>query len=398
VVRPSSKLFALSTAAALLVTAGSEAGQFRMVALAYNTTINPTSIVAVIEGQATYVGEPDSDDNHAFIQSVEYDSWQGGDGNAGRGFNVYGPFVRGQPLRCTDAEGGCPGRGYVPRRLCTQPQYFYRGRAGVTIYHQYDPEIDQLWGDTARPPCIPDSTPPCLTGLTGEEGLLPVVGGPQLTLLPKAFFRLDRTDDRDGFRYLMEEWAVLAVDRAPDGEVIGVEALAASSSAYASFRRDALVRDIADSDAPASSTRLELLGRGSLTSYLSPGRSVVLVVSAPEHPHNARWIPEPTPRLDAAGWVPSGEPPARVVVRADFAEDRSPISFEVLWTDRPLSRSELDLLRAGLGLEYASEQRHRAVLFAVLRLGQDFEIERTHTILPQCCCLSIPGCPPPPPQ
>jgi hypothetical protein len=71
-----------------------------------------------------------------------------------------------------------------------------------------------------------------------------------------------------------------------------------------------------------------------------------------------------------------------VVVRADFGEDRSLFDLDVLHADRPLHDQELDFLAENLSLDYASAQPHRAVLFAVVRLGDEIELEQGRVVLP----------------
>jgi hypothetical protein len=384
----------------LLLGGWASAGQFRILRITYNTMVHPSSVLVIIDAQAVYEGSPDANDQHAFIQTIEQDTWQGGAGNAGAGYNKNGPFSQGQMLFCTDNQNGCPGRGYVPRRLCTQPAYRYRGYAGVVIYHQNVPEIDSMWGDLVAAACIPYSPAPCAGQPEGDEFSLAVEGGTQaLVALPAGAFPLTRTDERDGFRYLMEEWAVTAVEKGTDGYVTLVEALAASSSAYGDFRRETMLEAIAATDRRDRVQRLDLRTSGRVSSFFRPGRTVMLTVNAPRHPHNARWISPPSPRLQSQGWSPASDTPVRVVVRADFGEDRSLFDLDVLHADRPLHDQELDFLAENLSLDYASAQPHRAVLFAVVRLGDEIELEQGRVVLPQCCCL-LPGpdCPPDPPE
>jgi hypothetical protein len=97
-----------------------------------------------------------------------------------------------------------------------------------------------------------------------------VEGDPQVVeALAPTSYPLLRHDRCDGFRYRMEEWAVLGVEVGNDRE-IDVEVRAASSSAYGSFQRRAfggLLPVAAGGGA----------GR-SAAARLRPGRSVVLVV------------------------------------------------------------------------------------------------------------------------
>jgi hypothetical protein len=241
-------------------------------------------------------------------------------------------------------------------------------------------------------------SPPCGFQPWAQETILPVAGGPQLVnALPSHTYALRRTEERDGFVYLMEEWALLAVDRAADEGVRDVEVLAASSSAYGAYRRDSLVTGIEESASPSSRETYDAMAKGPLVHYFRPGRSILLALDAPVHRHDDRWVPTPAPRFPSTALEAPGDP-GKAVVRADFAEDRSRIGLEVLYADRPLSREERAILEDGLRLEYASEKPHRAVLFAVLALGERIELERSVVSLPQCCCTGGATCIPHPPQ
>jgi hypothetical protein len=111
---------------------------------------------------------------------------------------------------------------------------------------------------------------------------------------------------------------------------------------------------------------------------------VVLVVHEPEHAHDERWIPEPELRLEPPA-LPVAGGDGLAVVRADFGEDRSLISFEVLDADRPLTQEERDAIRDGLDLAYASDAPHRVVVYAVVHLGYAMTLVDALTVLPRCC-------------
>lgn len=379
----------IASALCLFFGAALQAGYFNPTTVFYKTQLSNTSIYVIVEGHAQYVGSPDGNDSHALIQTTEYDTWQGGAGNAGAGYNKNGPFFTGQVISCTDAQGGCPGRGYVPRKPCSASPYYYSGRTGATIYHQYSPEIRLLYGPINSVPCIPETPGPCGFDPWADEAVLPVFGGPQVV---NAFshnsFALRRTEERDGFRYLLDDWALLVVDHESKEVVPDVAVLAASSTAYGDLRRKSLVNALEDSGRSISRKLSEIAGRGSLASYFRPGRSVMLVIAAPVHVHNKRWVPTPIARLAKTAMSRAAEP-GSAVVRLDFGENRSLIDFEVLYSDRLLSPDERDFIRENLRLEYASEKPHRAVLFAVVSLGETVELLRGRVVLPQCC-----GCPP----
>lgn len=226
-------------------------------------------------------------------------------------------------------------------------------------------------------PTLPPPDNPCY------DPAPPLHVEPVLGLLPpgstSAFrpFPLKRVDTRDGRSYLMEEWAVLVLDRQAASGGTRVAAAAASSPDYAAFQQANL---------------LESLQRNGNSSGLSPAswgadRSALLVVHGPSHRHNGRWIPLPEPRLRSPA-LANGE--GRAVLRADFGEDGTLSGLEVAFSERPLTPEEHSFLETNLELTYASEKRHRAVVFVVVGLGgQAVTLEGWETVLPQCCC---PGC------
>lgn len=124
--------------------------------------------------------------------------------------------------------------------------------------------------------------------------------------LPATSYPLLRHDRRDGFRYRMEEWAVLSVQTGRDGDIVAVEVASASTPSYGSFQRRVLSESL-HRGAAARADR----ARGKL----QPGRSVVLVVSQPPHAHDQRWIPSPQALLDSP--APLAGIDGHVVVRAD---------------------------------------------------------------------------------
>lgn len=230
---------------------------------------------------------------------------------------------------------------------------------------------------TQIPPPIPpppEPEDPCIDPY-GALRVLPMSGEPRLaTALPGTSYPLTRTEDRDGFRYLMEEWAVLATATGDDGRGIDLEVASASSSAYGLMQRQRLASAF-ERGGPAG-------GAG-----MGAEPTVLLTVHAPVHRRDHRWIPTPVVRLAPAR---AGGSEGRAVVRADYAEDRSRIDFAVVYADRPLTGDETAALETSLSLEYGSDKPHRAVVFAVVRLGETLELVDALTVLPQCCCPSEP--------
>jgi len=307
------------------------------------------------------------------------------------GFAYDAPFVDGQTIHC-NTEGSptawCAAHKYVLMPFCDGNGRFYSGKANVVNLHGSSID-DEKFASVLQVPCRPAPEPrpePCLTQV--NPFVLPVIGGAQLAhALPHSRMESLRTEIHGSTRFVMDEWAILAVDAGEDGRVIEVESLAASSRGYATFRQAGLNEAIAVTreSTERETERWDLLGKGRLDAYFRPGRSILLAVDEPVHPQNDRWIEKPVPRL-LPGQVEVPGDEAVAVVRADFGEDRSLLAMDVLYGERPLTRSEQAFLESHLTLEYASDKSHRAVLFAVLRLGDAVSLERSRTVMVQCCC------------
>lgn len=380
---------------AMTAARSADAGTFVSDLPSYQTDLNPGTILVVVNGSATYQGVYDYNDDDASIQTTAFASNGDPNGSTGNGYAKSGPFFDGYRLLCTDAQNGCPGRVYIERPDCRfQPQPFYRGQSVAAIYHQFFPEISSIFGQSKGVPCLVISQPspgppdePCGDVEVGSF-VVPVIGGPQLAhALPANTLDVLRRETRGSIEFTMDEWAILAVDKAK-GRVVRVEPLAASTNRYAAFRRDGLVEGIdVTRVSPEGAGRWELLGKGSLESYYRPGRSILLAVDEPLHPHNHRWIEKPIPRL-RNGEIPAPGDDALAVVRAEYDESRSLDSLEVLYSERPLNRNELSFLGSHLALEYSSDRTHRAVLFALVHLGETPSLQGSKVVLPECCCPS----------
>ncbi len=193
-------------------------------------------------------------------------------------------------------------------------------------------------------------------------------------------FPLERFEVLEGRHYLMEEWAILVVERDAAGSLVSVEVPAASSSAYAAHQRQSLVDNSNGGIAsPPAADGAE--------------RSVLLVVHHPDHPHNERWIPTPQAGLTAAA-LSGDAAEGRAVVRADFSENRDLRALDILYSDRPLTPEEQAHLESHLSLVYANDDRHRVVLYGVVRLGGGtIGLEGMMPLPSMCCCPSNwPNC------
>lgn len=306
------------------------------------------------------------------------------------GFTYDAPFVDGQTIHCnTDGSptAWCAAHKYVLMPFCDGNGRFFSGKANVVNLHGGTSIDDERYAPVLPVPCRSPPHPqvePCFVRVL--PSVLPVIGGAQLArALPHSRMESLRTEIHGSTRFVMDEWAVLAVDAGADGRVTDVESLAASSGGYATFREAGLIEAIAVTRDSPQTERWDLLGKGRLDSYFRPGRSILLAVDEPIHPQNDRWIEKPVPwLLPGPVEVPGDE--AVAVVRADFDQDRSLLALDVLYGERALTRSEQAYLESHLTLEYASEKSHRAVLFAVLRLGATISLERSEVVVPQCCC------------
>ncbi len=184
----------------------------------------------------------------------------------------------------------------------------------------------------------------------------------------KGSYVLRRKDDQDHVRFLLDDWAVVAYLPAPGGAPI-VDLLGSSSPTFAA---DAL----------------ETVRSG--RAFSSP--ETLLVVEAPVHPRNSRYIPAPTIRLLAAkraSKLPAGE----VVVRADFAKSGGLMDLKLLQSSLPDSRGVLDELQDRLQVGFQTEKHHRVIAFLVIETGDDMKLLASEPVLPQCCCgIEEPFC------
>lgn len=352
------------------------AGTFEIMSVsAVRKTETQYSVGVEVPAMAQYVGPVDPSDDGYLLQTFLNDALGGdlndwnnpdsfGDGISGTGIS------EGQILSCS---GSCAAFMYVPKPFCPDGNS-YRGKAGVTIYHQFTPEIDIEYTYVYGTGCYTDTSggggggggsPGCNSATlstTTSSTLLSVDDGATLSS-STGHFTLARHDAQRGITYLLEEWAILRPGRGV-GLSRDVDTLNASSPGFAA----------------AAATRVR-------TSQLVLPDRPVLVLESVNHPLNDRYIPTPTVHLAAAS--SQGTPPGagRVVVRADFAESGTLGALDVLYSSEPVPDQVLDEVRSRLEIHYQTAGRHRAVAFLVLGFGDGpvQELE-SQTVLPACCC------------
>jgi hypothetical protein len=106
------------------------------------------------------------------------------------------------------------------------------------------------------PPDPPQPDDPCIDPDSSLRAVS-ITGDEQLSgEFPDSAYPLLRDDNRDGFHYRLEEWAVIAVEVAEGGRIAEVRAEGASTPAYGAFQRRALVA--ADRNQKRGGRRLRL--------------------------------------------------------------------------------------------------------------------------------------------
>ncbi len=226
-----------------------------------------------------------------------------------------------------------------------------------------DDWLDEDTSGILYPYCPPpDPPPPCKEGYEGTQTFVLQAGQPPTLSRRQPDLRLERWETRDEGAYLMDEWAIVAVQ---DGR---------ASPRLASSGR---IRTVIDGEA-LRSTLAEVTD------------GLALVVGAPDHAPNSRAIPLPRLLPFDARIEPllRGEPDAEFWFRAEVSE--AGIVDQVLILDGPGAgrRGLRAAVRNGLRLEYQDERRHRAVVFAsAVTDAEGFvNLEETLVLLPQCCC------------
>ncbi|MEM9555195.1 MAG: hypothetical protein AAGC60_13150 [Acidobacteriota bacterium] len=230
------------------------------------------------------------------------------------------------------------------------------------------PEVTSA-GCLLLPDNPPDPPGPPCSGVTTEVSMLAFADDAPSLKVP-ADHRLTRSEPStmkhhgEPVTYVMAEWAL--VDLTPPSGY-AEPAVTVRKTSSATFAHAKL--------APLDAALRRATGEKA---------STVLVVEHPRHEDNSRAIPMPELRL--APIEDLGAPPGRIMVRADFGEDRQLQGFDVLHDPIGLDEHQLEQVRDGLSMGYQNEKNHRAVAFAVLEIAEAVTLEKTLTYLPKCCC------------
>lgn len=209
-------------------------------------------------------------------------------------------------------------------------------------------------GLNCPPPDI-DDDPGCTAEATDTEttavSLEPTTLGGVDATTASVQYPLARSERRGDEVFVMDEWAV-----ASGGDVV---ASSASEFAEAVATQNAMTRS-----------------------------GEFLLVQEPVHVRNSRHVAKPRVRMARTGLPPSLRGDGQLVVaRLEFPPEGPADRVELLYSSASVDAALLeDLLRTRTGLVFASEKRHRAGAYVVLRLGRQLKVLQTLTVLPQCCC------------
>jgi hypothetical protein len=216
----------------------------------------------------------------------------------------------------------------------------------------------------------------CLTAPNPDEQklfVIPLDGGDAPDLAPSSF-GLHRTErSTTTLSFLMEEWAVLSYSTRAGEVNPNVKVLSSSSPEFGASKS-------LDLDRGARNTREKRADR-------TPSQGTVLVVEAPVHPLNSRFAT--LPKLRSADLnVPVGMAPFELVVRADFAADKSsPDGLQVLHANGVVSADLVELLKERLEVERVAGTRHRVIVYARVRVdGTRVNASSLAMVMPKCCC------------
>lgn len=228
------------------------------------------------------------------------------------------------------------------------------------------------------PPCEPEGgggggpKGPCSTPVPGETAVLSVRGPVpgDMDSIGAGLFS-GRSEEVEGLRYVMEDWAVIGVD------------------AWGGTRVLARGLDSGSWPLPAPKRFASLGGEYGLA--LEEPESIRLVIAPPFHPHNSRHIPRPSVAMPPARLDHRGDR-VTAAVRIDVGEDRLVRDAKVLYSVGRLP-SGIDLaaeVRDHLRVRYASEQQHRVIVFAIVDVESGMMYLRdSAVVLPLCCCYPL---------
>jgi hypothetical protein len=136
-----------------------EAGSFRITDVAYQTLEagDPGAIRIIVTGSATYRGKLDDASSSWLIQTFLNDSigndledWNNPDWWSQFGNNGNGIPNSGFQVHC---DINCGADGAIQKCDWQDRSIQYKGRAGVAIYHQFGPEIDEGFAATRETEC-----------------------------------------------------------------------------------------------------------------------------------------------------------------------------------------------------------------------------------------------------
>jgi len=215
----------------------------------------------------------------------------------------------------------------------------------------------------------------CFTAPNPNEQKLftiPIDGGDAPDLAPSSF-GLHRTERSTGtMSFLMDEWAVLSYSTRAGEASPNVKVLSSSSPEFGASKSQDLDRGTRD--------REKLAGR-------TPSQGTVLVVEAPVHPLNSRFAILPELRFSDLN-TPATAAPLELIVRADFAADKSsPDGLQVLHANGVTPANLVELLRERLEVERGAGTRHRVIVYARVRVdGTRVDASSLAMVMPKCCC------------
>lgn len=178
-------------------------------------------------------------------------------------------------------------------------------------------------------------------------------------------FDLSKGGERREGSFIFEEWAL--VSSAGDETAV----LSASSDAFRTR-----VQVVAERFQPSGGDA-----------------STVLVIEDAEHPHNSREIPAPeVAPLEFDAGLPASAAGQEAWFRAEIGEDG--VIDQVIVLNRPAGFASTSIhegLRKHLSLRYADKERHRVVVFGLVRADATGRLTMTthRLVFPTCCCGGV---------